>query len=459
MRVRSIVLGILVLIASTAGAAKKFNAEAGQQLLAAAGEGEFDKIEAALKAGADPNIKDDQGRTPLLLASGQNLWGKEKETVAALKKAGAKIDLGDANGLTPLMNSAWSGRTEMTRALIAAGAKVDAKDKDGWTPLMYTAVVGEWSDTDELLKAKANLEFVDSDGFTALGIALNQGRGAVADRLFKAGAKLVPTTKTKIAPLIMSVYGRDLSCVRLVLENAPALDARDSDGWSALAISAFNDDRQIVMELLRAGVDPELEDKEGKTAIDRAKENENTETVALLSGQWDRPKLKGGTNIAVPCPVLGGNVDVNVAVDKSDLVFSTIYPKPLMWYLGGGYTNRAKSAKKYTYDGSIAPEITVGAYTLGYMEYGTSVTLYYKDSQGNERQKNVYGNVLSVDVTKGDEDVDTSNLENPPDANNENGVLETRVPLSLLGLKKGGSVKMGAKIGNCGPVSATVKLK
>lgn len=458
MPVRSIVLSILVLTAPVLLAAKKYDAEAGKRLLAAAAEGEYDGIEAALKAGADPNIRDENGRTALLLAAGQNLWNKEKDTVAALKKAGAKIDQGDNGGLTPLMFAAWNGRTEMTRALLAAGAKVDAKDKDGWTPLMYTALAGEWSDAEELLKAKAGLEHVDSDGFTALGIALNQGRGAVAERLAKAGAKFVPVKKTGTKPIILSAYGRDLSCVRLALENAPDLDARDSDGWSPLAIAAYNDDRQIVMEFLRAGMDTESKDKEGKTALDRAKENENAEVVAMLSGKWDRPKAKGGTNIAVPCEVLGGNVNVNVALDGSDVVFSTVYPKPLNWYLGGGYTNRAKSAKKYTYDGSVAPEFTLGAYSVDHMEYGTSVTLHYKDSEGNERQKNVYANVLSVDVEKGDEDVET-----PTDSTlgvvNDDGVLKTRVPLSLIGLKKGGQAKVAAKIGNCGPVTGNVRLR
>ena len=458
MRVHRILLSILVLIAPVALAAKKYNAEAGQKLLAAAAEGEFDEIEAALKAGADPNIRDEEGRTALLLAAPQNLWNKEKETVAALKKAGAKIDQGDKSGLTPLMSAAWNGRTDMTRALIAAGAKVDAKDKDGWTPLMYTAIAGEWSDTDELLKAKAGLEHVDSDGFTALGIALNQGRSAVAERLAKAGAKFVPVTKTGTKPIVLTAYGRDLGCVRLALENNPDLAARDADGWSPLAIAAYNDDRQIVMEFLRAGMDPELKDKEGKTALDRATENKNTEVIALLSGKWDRPKPKGGTNIAVPCEVLGGNVDVNVAVDGADVVFSTAYPRPVNWYLGGGYTNRAKSAKQYTYDGSIAPEFTLGAYSVEHMEYGTSVTLEYKDSEGNDRQKNVYANVLSVDVEKGDESVETPS-ESTLGVVNDDGVLKTRVPLALIGLKKGGSTKVAAKIGNCGPVTATARLK
>jgi hypothetical protein len=124
--------------------------------------------------------------------------------------------------------------------------------------------------------------------------------------------------------------------------------------------------------------------------------------------------------------------------------------------------NRAKSAVKYTYDGSIDPSYSFASgYALRYSQYGTSVPLRYRDSNGNERSKTVYANVLSVDVRKGDDDVDLSEVpeDDRPRVINDEGILRTRVPMSVLGLQPGKPAKMTAKIGSCDPVTATIALK
>src|SRR6185436_2645131 len=276
-----------------------------------------------------------------------------------------------------------------------------------------------------------------------------------------------------------AVFGGDLQSVRLVLATKPDLGARDEDGWSALELAAYNGYPQIAMELLRAGIDPALKDKEGKTALDRAQQNKNDEIGALLGGPWDKPKT-GGTKIAVPCPALGGDVQAAFEVKGEDLVVTTTYPKPLTYYLGGGLTNRADSAVKYTYQGSAAPgyhfdtdgnrktgrkadPLTTGVegseYSLEYMEYGTSVTLSYRGPNDEELSKPVYANVLSADLTKMGEMIPPDDLgEYSPEAANNNGVVETTIPLSVLGVQKGKKMRVVATVGACGPKEATVKL-
>jgi hypothetical protein len=79
---------------------------------------------------------------------------------------------------------------------------------------------------------------------------------------------------------------------------------------------------------------------------------------------------------------------------------------------------------------------------------------------GNERQKQVFANVLDVGVKNGSEDVDLSGLgDDMPRAENDNGVLRSRVPLSLLALKPGRSIRVTAKIGSCNPVVEKITVK
>jgi ankyrin repeat protein len=485
-RLSFLVLALAIVFPALLSAAPKAKpkSKATEALLAAAAEGDEDAVVAAISQGADVTARDEKGNTALMLVSQYTLFGKEKEIADGLLKAKGQLDAKNDDGQTALMLAVKYDRWSMVKELISRGAKVDLKDSDGWTALMYAAINGSSMSTDSLLEAEASLDETSKAGASALLIALQYGRGGVAEKLVKAGAKF-PTNKTDgLTPMLLSVFSHDLAAVRIALDpmREPDLNARDKDGWSALEIAAYNDDRQIAMELLRAGIDPSLKDSEGKNALDRAIERENVEMIALLGGKWDKPKLASGTNITIPCPVLGGNVVANIALDGTALNFTTLYPKPINWYLGGGLTNRASSAVKYTYQGSIDPAFyfdidnnartgmtsgsqeraAVGSeYSLEYMQYGTSVTYNYKDSDGNERSRPIYANVLSASVEKGGESVDTSEVseDDRPYAINDNGVLRTRVPLSMIGLAPGKSMKVTAKIGGCGPVSTLVKLK
>jgi len=478
--VLAVTLSLLTVSALSAAKAKKPNAEATQALLAAAMQADDEAILKALADGADPLVKDENGNTVLMLVAMGNYFGNEHVPIfEALVKAKVPIEAKNKDGQTALMLAAREGQDDNVDWLIEHGAKVNERSAVGWTPLMLAAYNGQSFAITSLLRANADVKVKDDDGWDALMLALSEGRGGVAGKLIEAGAVIPTGLVNGFSPLIHTAFGGDLASVRLVLAKKPDLTARDQDGWSALEIAAYNGNEQIAMELLRAGIDPALKDKEGKTALDRAKERENSEIAALLGAPWDRPKV-GGTKIALPCPVLGGDVQAAFEVRDEALVVTTMFPKPLTYYLGGGHTNRADSAVKYTYDGSVAPAyhfdtdgnrktgrkadplekgVEGSEYSLDYMEYGTSVMLTYRDSDGEEVSKQVYANVLSADLTKLGQPLDASvSGDLSLEAANNNGVLETKIPLSVLALPKGAKVRVVATVGACGPKEATVKL-
>lgn len=481
-KIAAFILSLLSLPAvaplSAAPEGKKPSPEATQALLAAAAESEADEILAALEQGADPLVQDEDGNTVLMLAVMGNFFGDEGEkAIDALLKAKVPIEAKNKHGQTALMLAAREGQDDNVKALLAHGAKVNERSGISWTALMLAAYNGHTFVVDTLLKAKADVKIKDSNGvWDALMLALSEGRGGAAEKLIEAGAVIPSAPINGTAPLIHSVFGGDLRSVRLVLAAKPDLTARDPDGWSALTIAAYNGFPQIVMELLRAGIDPKLKDKEGKTALDRAVENKNSEIAALLGAPWEKPEI-GGTKIAIPCPALGGDVQAAFAVNEDQLVVSTTYPRPMTYYLGGGMTNRADSAVQHTYDGSMAPAyhfdtdrnpktgrkadplekgVEGSEYSLEYMEYGTSVTLAYRGPNDEELSKPVYANVLSADLTKMGESFDTGDYS--AGAGNRDGVLETTIPLSVLGVEKGKKVRVVATVGACGPKESVIPL-
>src|SRR5216117_4318376 len=86
-------------------------------------------IDLCLIEHVDPNGRDAQGRTPLLIAASQQDW----KTARRLVDAGALVDLADKNGFTPFMAAAMHGNLEIFQLLLARSTNLhaEAQTKDG----------------------------------------------------------------------------------------------------------------------------------------------------------------------------------------------------------------------------------------------------------------------------------------------------------------------------------------
>jgi ankyrin repeat protein len=104
-------------------------------------------------------------------------WSDTEETaVKTLLRKGANIELRDDMGRTPLSYAVEMGNVAVTRILIEWGADVESKDKEqGWTPLLWA--IGQTNQVIArlLLEKGANPESSDNSGHTPLSLAIEYG--------------------------------------------------------------------------------------------------------------------------------------------------------------------------------------------------------------------------------------------------------------------------------------------
>ena len=104
--------------------------------------------------GANPNIADNRGVTPLMLASSLGF----SEGVDALIKAGARVDEPNEAGETPLISAVHRRDTQMMRVLLEAGADPDRADNSGRSAREYAQLEGSNSRTMQELERSARAD-------------------------------------------------------------------------------------------------------------------------------------------------------------------------------------------------------------------------------------------------------------------------------------------------------------
>ena len=151
------------------------------------------------------NRKDVKSPSALQVCCDINVEGHALETihpdiVRALLEQGANPNVSDEEGCTPLMNSFFFLHEEIPLLLIEHGADVNARSKDGVTPLDFAINfrIRHWDDDAvliSLLQHGARVNDADTQSFTALHWSIIISDVAGARILLAHGAD--PTMKVK----------------------------------------------------------------------------------------------------------------------------------------------------------------------------------------------------------------------------------------------------------------------
>ena len=181
-------------------------------------------IDLLVEAGASVNVQSTMsGETPLIMAMlGNNPIG----CVTALTAAGADVNIANHSGDTPLCFAARKGNFKSIERLIEAGADVNiqhtSENKLGNTSLMWAAQEGHDTCADLLIKKGADVNGRNQRSLTALMLAAKEARDKCVRVLIGAGAGVNILDNNRHTALYMVVRGKHLgvehlNCAKMLL--------------------------------------------------------------------------------------------------------------------------------------------------------------------------------------------------------------------------------------------------
>jgi len=181
--------------------------------------------------------------------------------ISRLLLAGANAEARDGNGRTALHVAVFTARAAAARALVAGGAQANALDGQRYDIVTIAAVRND---------------------VAMLRLALTLG----------ASPRNVTSPYQGTALIAAAHLGHDEAVRELIRAGAP-LDHINNLGWTALLEAVILGDGgprhvAVLRDLVRAGANPALADRQGVSALEHARKRGYTEMVAILDSAGRR---------------------------------------------------------------------------------------------------------------------------------------------------------------------------
>ena len=228
-----------------------------------------------IDAGADIEVKDKEGRSPLHRVS---ILGNFA-IVKMLVKAGAGVCVTDTEGDTCLTLAAYHGHTETVRYLVSVPeVDVNHSEDENFTALHIAAQNNHAEVVEVLIDAGADIEAKDEDGSSPLHCACRRGALNAVKLLVKAGAEVCVTDNIGDTCLMYAAYHGHIETVRTLL-CMPEVDVNQANehGVTPLRNAVLREYSDVSKLLIDAGAD--VDDDTDDDTNDDTDDDTDTDTA------------------------------------------------------------------------------------------------------------------------------------------------------------------------------------
>ena len=214
-----------------------------------------------LEAGADVNMRNDKGQTPLIIAASSCA-----KAIPFLLERGAnpkRVDKAGESALHEIIRLEAETMTPLLEQLLAAGADINHQNRHGQTPLIqasYSTLQREAVGA-ALLEHGADPNRQDYRGDAILHILAadsprNDPSGLIR-QLLAHGARLDIRNRKHQTPLMAAVARKHVSVVRTLIEAGADVNVRDKQGTPLISTLISCDPDKLVMlkRIVEAGAD------------------------------------------------------------------------------------------------------------------------------------------------------------------------------------------------------------
>lgn len=266
-----------------------------EDLIKSSAKNDVELAKLSIEKGADINLQDKNGYTPLMIASN---FG-HIDIVTLLIKNGADVKIQAINGETALSLAEKKGHEKIINFLkdIADGKtnkadsqpakpentegdktllKAPDKKAKALTPekqaeineqMIKAARDGYTEEVIEFIKQGANLNYQDEDSNTALFFAINQNLKELTDFLITGDADLNLKNKAGMTALLYAAKIGNAPLYEKLISRGADAKAADNEGRSVIIYAVISAKIEMVKALAEKGADLKAKDNKGDTLV------------------------------------------------------------------------------------------------------------------------------------------------------------------------------------------------